>query len=763
MRQVFLLSSLLFSGCLQHEDEEPPPPLPDTLETRLQYENHALKSLRLSQNSDGSWGHEAPLPITGWIHLTFLDNGETPTSKLYGDLMSRSAAYLSSEAERRLALGDSQSPLADEALLTWALSEHFAMTADHKYEDLLNRFLPRFLRRCHEKSFATESPVSLSTEFLCLKALKSLKGTGFKQALAALEAHPSKLRSHPRASISGQQLEWANLQQCDIFDSPRYKLLLERFSLPKGEVVGSDLFLQYVAYKAAFEQGGATWRSWQKWIEPRLRKMQQPDGHWASSDFAPEPMGRTWSKTDADLLNTALAAATLTVYYRFLPKSRGSDEVYPHHEANTWQETSFSSHFAADADRFSFSNGRRFLQAGELPPVDSIRLAEWLNAFPGEAPQPHPGEGLGVSLEAQPCPWQPKDLLLRVAIAAPAAKELPPLNLTLLIDTSESMADPLKLPLVKSSLHRLIAKLRPQDHLSLVTYAESAKLQLERSSDPKQQQAVLDSLQSSGGTCGSEGLRLAYDTARKGFIPNGVNRILLCSDGDFNLGLIERQDLVDLVTKEAQSGVCLSVLGFGRGILNDRICEGLADAGRGQALYIDCDAEARRVLDTELVGTLQNRVSDLRASLTFDPGQVSSWHLLGDDSRDLKSTSGTPIRDGGSLGAGQQSIALYQLRLKEKPLPGGLLKWRLNFRDETQQARVISRDWAVEPRDPSREWRQSAAVAMLVQALQRGKKEEVQALRNALPLAEGELLELVRQAQRLRRENPGTEGGEVKL
>ena len=256
-------------------------------------------------------------------------------------------------------------------------------------------------------------------------------------------------------------------------------------------------------------------------------------------------------------------------------------------------------------------------------------------------------------------------------------------------------------------------------------------------------------MQTSGGTCGSEGLRLAYDTARKGFLPDGVNRILLCSDGDFNLGLIERKDLVDLVSKEAQSGVCLSVLGFGRGILNDNICEGLADAGRGQALYIDSDAEARRVLDTELAGTLMNRVSDLRATLTFDPARVSAWRLLGDDSRDLKSASGAPARDGGSLGAGQQSIALYQLRLNDKALPGELLKWQLKFRDARQQERLLTRGWAPVAATPSRDWQRSAAVTMLVQILKDRKAPEAISLDTALTLADGELLELLRQAQKL--------------
>jgi Ca-activated chloride channel family protein len=323
--------------------------------------------------------------------------------------------------------------------------------------------------------------------------------------------------------------------------------------------------------------------------------------------------------------------------------------------------------FAIDVDRASYANVRRFLtQDRQLPPPDAVRLEELVNYFPYSYPQPRTGPA-SLNAEVAACPWDLTHQLVLVGVQGKqvSTKNLPPANLVFLLDVSGSMDDPQKLPLLKESVRLLVREsLRPQDYVSIVVYAGAAGVVLPPTSgaEPEAILRALDELQAGGSTAGGEGLRLAYKLAKQHRRPGGNNRIILATDGDFNVGESSDADMERLITKERESGVFLSVLGFGDGNLQDSKMELLADKGNGNYAYIDQLSEARRVLVQQFGGTLFTLAKDVKVQVEFNPALVREYRLLGYENRLLAAEDFNDDRkDAGELGTGQQVTALYEV------------------------------------------------------------------------------------------------------
>ncbi|QIL77675.1 vWA domain-containing protein [Hymenobacter sp. HDW8] len=345
--------------------------------------------------------------------------------------------------------------------------------------------------------------------------------------------------------------------------------------------------------------------------------------------------------------------------------------------------------FAIDVDRASYANVRRFLtQDRQLPPADAVRLEELVNYFPYHYPQPQSGPA-SLNAEVAACPWNPAHQLVLVGVQGKqvAVENLPPANLVFLIDVSGSMSDPQKLPLLQESLRLLVREsLRPQDYVSIVVYAGAAGVVLPPTSgaEPATILRALDALEAGGSTAGGEGLRLAYQLARQHQRPGGNNRIILATDGDFNVGEQSDADMERLITRERESGVFLSVLGFGAGNLQDSKMELLADKGNGNYAYIDQLSEARRVLVQQFGGTLFTLAKDVKIQVEFNPALVREYRLLGYENRLLAAEDFNDDRkDAGELGAGQQVTALYEVVPVAAPATGSStidpLKYQTNI------------------------------------------------------------------------------------
>jgi Ca-activated chloride channel family protein len=333
--------------------------------------------------------------------------------------------------------------------------------------------------------------------------------------------------------------------------------------------------------------------------------------------------------------------------------------------------------FSIDVDTASYSNVRRYLaEMGQLPPADAVRIEELLNSFSyADAPPPVDGpEPFAVHVELGPAPWAPRHRLLRIAMKG---KEIPPAerpdgNLVFLVDVSGSMQDANKLPLVKASLGMLVEELGARDSVSMVVYAGSSGLVLPptRGDDRRAILEAIERLEAGGSTNGGEGIELAYRLARERFVRGGANRVILMTDGDFNVGLTDRGSLEQLITEEARSGVFLTVLGFGMGNLKDDTLELLADKGNGNYGYIDGRAEARRLLVEQLSGTLVTIAKDVKIQLEFNPRAVAYWRQIGYENRALAAQDFNDDRkDAGEIGAGHSVIALYEL-VPPGELPG---------------------------------------------------------------------------------------------
>jgi Ca-activated chloride channel homolog len=322
--------------------------------------------------------------------------------------------------------------------------------------------------------------------------------------------------------------------------------------------------------------------------------------------------------------------------------------------------------FSVDVDRASYSNVRRFLTRGSLPPRDAVRIEELVNYFPYDDPAPTGEVPLRISTELAPAPWNANHDLVRIALRARDVdmRGAPASNLVFLIDVSGSMMGPGRLPLVKQSLALLVNELREQDRVAIVVYAGNAGLVLPSTpgSDKQRILAALDGLEAGGSTAGGAGLRLAYDVARQNRIRGGNNRVILCTDGDFNVGQSSDGELVRLIEDRRTEGAYLTILGFGMGNYKDAKMEKLAGAGNGNYGYIDDLLEARKMLVREMGGTLLTVAKDVKLQVEFDPTKVQAYRLLGYEDRLLRDEEfADDAKDAGDVGAGHTVTALYEI------------------------------------------------------------------------------------------------------
>ncbi|HZI19596.1 MAG TPA: VWA domain-containing protein [Pyrinomonadaceae bacterium] len=347
---------------------------------------------------------------------------------------------------------------------------------------------------------------------------------------------------------------------------------------------------------------------------------------------------------------------------------RANAEGYDRIVENPFLEVSRAplSTFSIDVDTASYSNTRRFINEGQLPPPDAVRVEELINYFTYDYPQPAGDLPFSVNTEVADCPWNPRHRLVQIGLQGRrvSMEDLPPANLVFLVDVSGSMEGPARLPLVKSSLRRLVDQLRPRDRVAVVTYAGSSGLALPSTTGDRRGEivAALGSLEAGGSTNGGQGLRLAYRVARENFIRGGTNRVILATDGDFNVGVTGDDELVRLVEREREGGVSLSVLGFGMGNLKDSRMEKLADKGNGNYAYIDTQAEADRVFGEQIGGTLFTIARDVKIQVEFNPRRVAGYRLVGYENRLLAAEDFNDDRkDAGEIGAGHTVTALYEV------------------------------------------------------------------------------------------------------
>jgi Ca-activated chloride channel family protein len=341
--------------------------------------------------------------------------------------------------------------------------------------------------------------------------------------------------------------------------------------------------------------------------------------------------------------------------------------------------------FSIDVDTASYANVRRFLHEERLPPPDAVRIEELVNYFRYTYPAPEGTEPLAVTTEVGPCAWNPEHRLVRIGMRARAvaAGQAPARNLTFLIDVSGSMADARKLPLLKRSLALLADQLEERDRLAIVVYAGASGVVLPPTSGAARERIrdALAGLEAGGSTNGAAGIELAYQLAERSLVRGGVNRVILATDGDFNVGVSSQGDLLRLIEEKRKTGIALTVLGFGMGNLKDATMEKLADKGDGNYAYIDSLAEARKVLVEEAEGTLVTVASDVKIQVEMNPVEVESYRLIGYENRLLrKEEFDDDAADAGELGAGQTVTAFYEIApARRAPAPAATSK--LKYQD----------------------------------------------------------------------------------
>lgn len=322
--------------------------------------------------------------------------------------------------------------------------------------------------------------------------------------------------------------------------------------------------------------------------------------------------------------------------------------------------------FSIDVDNASYSNIRRFINSGQLPPADAVRIEEMINYFKYDYPEPHGEHPFSVYTEMTTCPWNAKHNLLQIGLRGKSIDKssLPPSNLVFLIDVSGSMSDPNKLPLLKSAFALLVNELRAEDRVAIVVYAGAAGLVLESTPGNRKEaiMAAIDNLEAGGSTAGGAGLKLAYAEAEKNFVKGGNNRIILATDGDFNVGESSNGGMERLVEEKRDIGVFITVLGFGMGNVKDDKMEIIADKGNGNYSYIDNLQEARKVLVREFGGTLFTIAKDVKFQVEFNPSKISSYRLIGYENRLLNDEDfNDDTKDAGEMGSGHNVTALYEL------------------------------------------------------------------------------------------------------
>ena len=338
-----------------------------------------------------------------------------------------------------------------------------------------------------------------------------------------------------------------------------------------------------------------------------------------------------------------------------------------------WSYAEPVSTFSVDVDTGAYANARRFLSQGRMPPQDAVRTEEMINYFRYDYPAPQDrSQPFSVSTDMAVTPWNEDTRLLRIGLRGYdlPSEDRPAANLVFLLDVSGSMRSPDKLPLVQAAMRMLSAELGEQDRVSVVVYAGAAGVVLPPSNDECEIRLAIDRLRAGGSTAGGAGIELAYNVARGSFIEDGVNRVILATDGDFNVGISDRDMLVDMIEKQRESGITLTTFGFGTGNFNEALMEQLANHGNGNYAYIDSAMEARKVLSDEMQSTLFTIAHDVKIQVEFNPAVVSQYRLIGYENRALREQDfDNDAVDAGEIGAGHQVTALYEV------VPAGTDGW----------------------------------------------------------------------------------------
>jgi Ca-activated chloride channel homolog len=347
-------------------------------------------------------------------------------------------------------------------------------------------------------------------------------------------------------------------------------------------------------------------------------------------------------------------------------EEKSSGERYAEIDENPFLETRNAplSTFSIDVDTASYANVRRHIQEGHLPPKDAVRIEELVNYFEYDYAQPIGDVPFSVTNEIATCPWNTKHKIVSIGLQGKkiSLDDTPPSNLVFLIDVSGSMNDQFKLPLLKQGLKILVNQLKPQDRVAIAVYAGSSGLVLPSTNDKNAILSALNNLEAGGSTNGGQGIRLAYKVAEENFLANGNNRVILATDGDFNVGLQNDDELVRLIEQKRNSNVFLSVLGFGTGNLNDSMMEKLANKGNGNYAYIDSSEEARKALGQQVAGTLYTIAKDVKIQVEFNPAKVAGYRLIGYENRMLAARDfSDDKKDAGEIGAGLSVTALYEI------------------------------------------------------------------------------------------------------
>ena len=341
-------------------------------------------------------------------------------------------------------------------------------------------------------------------------------------------------------------------------------------------------------------------------------------------------------------------------------------ESYQEIQENTFKMVNASplSTFSIDVDKASYSNVRRMINNGQEVPKDAVKIEEFINYFDYDYPQPSGVDPFSINTEVAQSPWNKNTKLVKIGLQGKEvpSDDIPPSNLVFLIDVSGSMNSTNKLPLLKSAFKLLVNQLRDEDKISIVTYAGAAGLALKPTSDKNKILEALNNLNAGGSTAGGQGIKLAYKIAEENFIKKGNNRVILATDGDFNVGASSDQAMEDLIVEKRESGVFLTCLGFGTGNYQDSKMETLADKGNGNHAYIDTMQEAQRVLGTEFGGTLYTIAKDVKIQVEFNPAKVQAYRLIGYENRLLNAEDfNDDKKDAGELGSGHTVTALYEI------------------------------------------------------------------------------------------------------
>lgn len=384
----------------------------------------------------------------------------------------------------------------------------------------------------------------------------------------------------------------------------------------------------------------------------------------ANKSSAPMPYATPAYQNAANSAANTSSVAKKDSAYEEDTKTNG--ERYAEINENPFLETAHAplSTFSIDVDTASYSNVRRFINDGSLPPKDAVRIEELVNYFEYDYPQPVGNVPFSVTNEVANCPWNAKHKVVSIGLQGKkvALDNTPPTNLVFLLDVSGSMNSPDKLPLLKQGLKILVNQLKPQDRVAIVVYAGSSGLALPSTNDKNEILNSLDRLEAGGSTNGGQGIKLAYKIAEENFISNGNNRVILATDGDFNVGLTGDDELVKMIEQKRQSNIFLSVLGFGTGNLNDSMMEKLADKGNGNYAYIDSQEEARKALGQQVAGTLYTIAKDVKIQVEFNPAKVAGYRLIGYENRLLANRDfNDDKKDAGEIGAGHSVTALYEI------------------------------------------------------------------------------------------------------